>query len=73
MTDCYENIRRRTRIIRAEVPYSNHPTKASRMAQRNREYIEERERRRRMARRIKVALLRIAIAVVVVAAIYASF
>lgn len=68
-----ETVRHRSRPLRVEAPYSNHPTKATRMAQRNREYIEERERKRRVARRIKVALLRIAVAAAALAAIYASF
>lgn len=68
-----ETVRHRSRPLRVEVPYSNHPTKATRMAQRNLEYIAERERKRRVARRIKVALLRIVVAAAALAAIYASF
>lgn len=67
-------IRHTTRPVRdAGAVYNNHPTAATNMAKRNREYLEDRAARRSRNRRILRACVRLLAVAAVLAVLYSTF
>lgn len=60
------------RTLRAEPMFNNHPTRATEMARRNSDFLAERDRKRRLRRRIFRITVRVAFAAAILAVLYVN-